>query len=596
MDVAYPVSMDIPADLVAQQANGLLVPFLGHTMARRVLRRGTPEPLFPTWPELLAQGAMLVEPDYRRRVERMLAAQPANLGEAARQLRVLMGQPRWNRFLKEKFYRDYSEADGASLKLAAAVWQLDPKVVVTTGYDRSPAWACPEPRQRDLQVVGLETGIDVSTITSATPDRPVLWYLNGRAEFPGSLVLAPGGRDPFPNSDGEEVRKRVEQARVCFDYLAASHSLLFVGWTASDEHLIDDLIRVQRLFDNFTVQHYVLCPEPEAGGVREFLRHRELTATVVSVPASAESMAEALTRISQPPHVRVDPAPVPRVAKMRERPLRRRCRTVPVELAHVNPGLVRAFSECRRSDDQSLALRAARRSSSSLTVALCQATVFEFDGAIELASVELGHVSFLGIEEGYRRLFHGMASEKLNRLDEAIADCDWISRNIDSDEELLTCSAFNRMICMEKLGEDGSVAFGDWLADRDRRLRTGDLLWTKAFNMELVAARRARRTTPFEDLLPDALLAEQDDCAAGCAKTFVNWTLYSGTQLREEDAYRLLSVANAHPVNAASGLLHHCLLVARRVGDRLLEESITRCFEAYLARSRSSDTVSRFIE
>lgn len=580
--------MDLPRDLVDLHTSGKLVPFLGGGVSRAVLRRNTERPLFPGLPDLLGEAAEILDDRVAARVRRLLAAATPDYSEIARLVQENLTSPRWRRFLRERLDLDYSEAEPASLALTTAVWQLDPDIVVTTTVDRALLWGCPEHKKRDLRVVSLEAGVEFSTINTASRARPVLWHLHGRSESPGTLLLTPDSHDRLHRDPGGGTT--YQEAIFALRNLAASRSFLFVGWEPSDEVVLDHLIRVQQVLTKSENEHYVLCLEEQVPGMRQVLSDRGFEARLVAVERGGSLVDTLRTlRRAAKPHRQIPTQGDP----MAQLPLRRRCKTVPADLPEVNPRLVAAFSDARTVQDLPALLHAARHAPSSLTIALAQAEVLEFEGAIELMAIELGQVTFLGLEEGYRRLYRGIAFEKLGRLEDAIADYNWIERNID-EPELRLCAAFNTMICREKANED--VSFREWLDTSLPPTRLGDLVWTKAVNLELVAAvRRGRRLDyDVDPLVAAALDAERTLAPAGYARTLINSALYHGTAMTEDVLYEVMQIANVQPVNTATGLLHHCLDAATRLGDERLRALIERDMEFAYQRSRASATVERF--
>jgi hypothetical protein len=214
----------------------------------------------------------------------------------------------------------------------------------------------------------------------------------------------------------------------------------------------------------------------------------------------------------------------------------------------------------------------------------------ELDGAIELMSAASDPDGLTGDEWAGVALFHAIAAEKLNRIDAALGLLDRLLA-APAPPELRLCAAFNRMVCVEKL-DPAAADFAEWITDRGRRLSTGELVWTKAFNMELVRSARCGQPFRYAGLLDEAIAAELTQASTGFGKTILNWANYSGSGLDRATVGEIWRVAGRASVNVRTAMLSNLRAIAE---DPALAEAIDGALEAGAAISHRSATVLRML-
>ncbi len=160
--------MQLPRSLELALSERKVIPFIGAGLSRGVADRDG-EPLFPSWSELLFQAARALEGEglskEARLVESLVEAE--DLLEAAKRAQTALGQARWLRFLKTEFDKTYDEADPASLSVLRLVWTIGSNLVITTNYDRSLQWTCPD--RADFLAWDIEAKAEQVSVNHITP-------------------------------------------------------------------------------------------------------------------------------------------------------------------------------------------------------------------------------------------------------------------------------------------------------------------------------------------------------------------------------------------------------------------------------------------
>jgi hypothetical protein len=209
--------------------------------------------------------------------------------------------------------------------------------------------------------------------------------------------------------------------------------------------------------------------------------------------------------------------------------------------------------------------------------AIVRALMFEFQGRVE--QMYEAASSFAGenpLENANCALFRGIALEKLNRFEQAILEYDAIIALLPPQHELRRCASFNASVVREKRNE-GADEFAGLIGDREARLSSGELIWTKAYNMELIRCTRRGLRFGFEDLLETAISAEITDASTGFAKTVVNWSEYSGMPLEKEFIDQVELIARRAPITVRIPILSYLQTV---IPDRYLAKAIEDSVDA----------------
>lgn len=580
-----------PRALLGDVRSSRLVPFVGAGVSRSILKTDG-SPAFPTWGEFLEAGRQ-----HLSRSGSEECAEALTKGDylaAAEIIKCNLSEPGWVRLLKSTFGIAYDALQKDTLALPAAVWRCSRGLVVTTNYDNALAWAAPEEMRPGLRRFGLEAPIDLSTILNADVQQPILWHLHGRVDFPSSVVIAPDGYGQLYGGD-PGVPKRYSQAIFALRHLIATHSLLFVGFSLTDANVVAELQQMHELFDEAEHSHFVIVRSADVDSIERKINDARLrNIELLEVADFGQPLVEMLTAISATePQPAPSAAPAPRRAldPSRHLHLRRRCRSVLVGSAGFRARVGPCIAENRQQDYASILVQVLAEARSRVEKRLAQTILHELNGAIELMVRCSDPNEFTGTARANLALFHAIGLEKLNRLSEAVAWNEEIIADSVLADELRLCAQFNLEVCREK-GGDSSATFEPWLADRARRLSTGELIWPKAFSMELIACSKTGRSFGHADLLDEAIAAEISQATTGFGKTIINWAHYARLPLDPATVSEIWRVAGHASVNVRVAMLGDLSAV---VEDAQLARAIDDSLEASAAVSQRSDTVLRII-
>ncbi len=254
--------MQLPRGLLERVGQGKIIPFVGAGLSRGIKSKdGTS--LFPTWSELLIKAAEELSSDGKNDDADLVSSMTRKnlLVEAANHAEVGLGRSRWLRLLKDTFDRVYDDADPASLALLQQVWSLGSNLVVTTNYDRSLQWTCPD--RADFRVWDIEAKVEqVAALRDGVP-RATVWHLHGQIDNAAELVVTSKG---YTDLYGKLERGRTYKAALqVLRSVLTSHSLLFLGFSLQDAEFMKQLLEVNDTYDGATGHHYALLPKRNFG-------------------------------------------------------------------------------------------------------------------------------------------------------------------------------------------------------------------------------------------------------------------------------------------------------------------------------------------
>ncbi|MFM7834778.1 MAG: SIR2 family protein, partial [Planctomycetaceae bacterium] len=101
------------------------------------------------------------------------------------------------------------------LRLTKAIWGLNPRLVVTTNYDRVLQWGS---EAADARVVLNSSHRELQALFDDS-DRPPVWHLHGHVDTADSLILAPSQYRPLYsaiNDPGSNLRAAAQTLDVLF--------------------------------------------------------------------------------------------------------------------------------------------------------------------------------------------------------------------------------------------------------------------------------------------------------------------------------------------------------------------------------------------
>lgn len=569
-----------------------LVPFVGAGVSRSLLKADG-SAAFPTWSEFLKTGSARLTPSMAQACAEAIAK--GLYVDAAEVIRSNLSASAWYRLLRNSFGLTYDGLQPQSLNLAQAIWRCSRGLVVTTNYDRSLVWALPDDLHRYLQVFGLEAPIDLGKILQAESSHPVLWHLHGRIDFPGSIVLAPDGYGLLYGDD-PAVPKRYSQAIFALRHLIATRSLLFVGFSLTDANVVTELQHIHQLFDESDHSHFVISRTADIPEIEKRISDAELrNIEILEVSDFGRPLTDTLTAIASADRVTPSTSGTPRMTKAPDKSehmhLRRRCRSVLVGSTAFRARVGPCIAEHRQQDFAAVLVEALADANSKVERRIARTVLHEFNGAIEMMVDSSNPAGFSGISWANLGIFHAIGLEKLNKIDEAIDYNTRILENQRLPEELRLCAAFNREVCREKANYP-DVSFEPWLRDRTVRLSTGELIWPKAFSMELILCTRKKQHFQYADLLDEAITSEISQATTGFGKTILNWAHYSGIPLDSATVSEVWRVAGHSSINVRVAMLGDLWAVT---GDPTLSAAIFDALDASAATSQQSATVLRIL-
>jgi hypothetical protein len=248
--------MQLPRSLEVALSERKVIPFIGAGLSRGVADRDG-KPLFPSWSELLIQAAQALEAEGLSKEARLVESlvEADDLLEAAKRAQAALGQARWLRFLKSVFDRTYDEADPASLSVLRLVWTIGSNLVITTNYDRSLQWTCPD--RADFRTWDIEAKAEqVSAIRDGAVPRPTVWHLHGQVDNANEMIITPGGYAGLYGSANPSgaYAAALDTLRT----ILKSRTLLFVGFGMADADFMAEVVGVNQVYGGAAGQHFAL--------------------------------------------------------------------------------------------------------------------------------------------------------------------------------------------------------------------------------------------------------------------------------------------------------------------------------------------------
>jgi len=515
-----------------------LVPFIGAGIPMGLHHARTGRLMLPSWRSFLIEAAA----GLTNRADIIALIAEDRLTAAALLIKQEL-RGGWLTLLRNKFVVNRTDAIEQELERLRMIWRVSDGLVITTNYDDTLQWGRSD-REPILNIFGLESTPDLSTIIHASKDAPVLWHLHGRISYPDDIVLTDDSYEQLYDADSNPAAARRHRAALmCLRAIPATQSLLFLGCSLTDPGVNKALIEVRELF-GAPHEHFMVCLGSEEEQTRKRLDDTDLRhITLLPVANYADALDELLRDLSGTP----DPAILLQVAEPAWS--RRRCRTIvaggpefeerlrPLIAEHAPVDAVLFLGELLEDDGLSTFQRA-----------IARALKYELEGRIEqmlqATTAYLAKLPEDTVERLNLMLFHAIALEKSigrGRVREAVTTLDEIIQHPATPPELLICAKFNRDVCREKLDDD--VSFGHYIAQQGFRFSSGELIWTKGFNMEMVRCGRRGIEFRYADLLDAAIGDELADASTGFGKTVTNWGHLSGAPIEGLVLERLNEVA-----------------------------------------------------
>jgi tetratricopeptide (TPR) repeat protein len=264
---------------------GHVVPFVGAGVSMAVRHRGTGHSLFPSWKEVLRRGVLrLYEEGEEEEADAASAAiEAGRLTEAAEHLRDGLTSAAWHDFIVEQFDRRVELADRDSLATARAIWELGSSFVITTNFDDVLAWAHPHADPAHWE---LENRAEFAAHLRGEQRGPVVWHLHGRYDHLANIIFTlKSYRELYEASrrrhgPGERAAADVEpdnRHEAALSFLRAmlvTRSLLFVGFSLTDQDFVNELETVSRALGGYGGDHFALLGRDPDGEDDSAMRKR----------------------------------------------------------------------------------------------------------------------------------------------------------------------------------------------------------------------------------------------------------------------------------------------------------------------------------
>ncbi|MBY5394645.1 hypothetical protein HFN01_07375 [Rhizobium leguminosarum] len=255
--------MQIPNSLLKAVREQKVIPFIGAGLSSSIKDREGAR-IFPSWPELLNLAAERLVGEGKADDANLVTSlvRKNKLVDAATNADQYLGRVQWLEFLKETFDRTCDHADPATLGLLYQVWTLGSNLVMTTNYDRSLQWACPD--QADFRVWDIEAQAEqLSAIRNGRVSRPTVWHLHGQIDNVSNLVLTSSDYAGLYGNPGKTPSK-YKAAIDSLKTLLKTHKFLFLGFSLKDEVFLRQVVAVNKIYRGAAAQHYAFLPPRDA--------------------------------------------------------------------------------------------------------------------------------------------------------------------------------------------------------------------------------------------------------------------------------------------------------------------------------------------
>lgn len=269
--------MPTPELLVESVVNRRLVPFVGAGVSRSVRKKDGTQ-AFPSWTELLRQGAAALRSQGEAKIAAYVEAgidvlgnpntwgpNPVQIGD---QIRNNMPGNRWAKFLECQLNPSRQEIDLASLELPKEIWSLASNFLITTNFDKTLTWTCPQPG--DEKILDLDNYAGLANTLSDTLTKPTIWHLHGYIDNPSKLILTSDTYEQLYGSDKADTHTYPAALQTLTSVLA-SKTMLFIGFSFTDEYVCKQLESLAKIFNGYNGEHFALVHKDEVNQARGLL-------------------------------------------------------------------------------------------------------------------------------------------------------------------------------------------------------------------------------------------------------------------------------------------------------------------------------------
>ena len=240
-----------------------VIPFVGAGVSLAVQKVGSKEDnnIFPNWTkllELLADGLKQYgKEDESKNIYSSLKVKKNNYLSIADDIKGFYPTDKlYNKKIEEIFDKEKEEIEDSSLDLARSIWDLNQKLVITTNYDKVLHWASNSPadtQRWDIQSVSEQA----SSLTDYIKKQTV-WHLHGHIENKKNIILTTESYNRLYNNSMES------EFQTAFNTLKiklATKSFLFIGYSLDDKFFVNELEKINDIFENQSATHFILLKE-----------------------------------------------------------------------------------------------------------------------------------------------------------------------------------------------------------------------------------------------------------------------------------------------------------------------------------------------
>lgn len=142
------------------------------------------------------------------------------------------------------------------LTLPQAIWGLNPRLIVTTNYDRVLQWGGED---RDPKVVLNNSHSELQALFDEA-GRPKIWHLHGHMDNADSMILAPDQYRPLYaaiNDSSSELRN----AALTLQQIFTRQPVLFIGFSMTDEYVLDAIEQGLQAFKGYAPSRWALLKQ-----------------------------------------------------------------------------------------------------------------------------------------------------------------------------------------------------------------------------------------------------------------------------------------------------------------------------------------------
>lgn len=255
----------IPQGLIDAIANRQIVPFVGAGLSMTLGGN-----LFPSWPALIERFASRLEKEgLNDAAATVRAAAAANkLVEAAEHAVAQLHKPFFLDEMRHAF--DRRLPPGANLTAVGAVWRMQPRLVITTNFERVLEWplglpdAVPyqPPQQAPILVHSTDPAL-LEEIDHPPDQRPRLWHLHGSVARPDTIILTTSQFERLYGAPGGAPIAEYAFAINRLQNLLATRPLFFLGFSLGDPYVLRHISDVLALTANNSPVSYLFVKRGE---------------------------------------------------------------------------------------------------------------------------------------------------------------------------------------------------------------------------------------------------------------------------------------------------------------------------------------------